>query len=1138
MSFTYLSRQRFVVFLGLIFSLTLTLPLGAQPSPEVQINERNLPPPLLDMPIHECALAVHVRGVLPGAVVHIFAGSVEVGHGVPFVGEMDVRLSRPLVLHEVITAKQTVASVTTDSSNEVTVDAVPPNLSTPVARPPVYECGQVVPVDNLTASTHVEVFDNDVPALPGRLIGTGENAATSYGVVTSSLKHNHHVIADQVACPAVGGKTLTSSASHPPLPITPSPLPVPPPEVDQPVSGTNVVTLHKLLPGAQLSIFAGPTLIGSGKLANSSDNWFPLDKPVPPGHPSITAVQALCTPSAPSNSVIATDIVSEPTVAWPICAGSRVVSLYNTIPGAIVQVFWLSSGSGTPISIGVVGGVLGKLDFHLGKGAILSEKDVIFATQTIGVNVSGRSNEVTVGCGGGSNVVTQHNDNGRTGAYLSETKLTPVAVRRSKMIRLFKKSVSGHVRTQTLYVHNVQFASGMANGIFAVTTTNRVYAFDGDNGNPKWGTDGSIELKDSDPARAVALGFENAPPVIDPVANRMYVLFRTGNKDAVKEDYKTADVDQAYWLVALDIRTGGELGRTRIAASIYQNDGTTIAFSAKTHTGHPALLLDRGSLYLAFGSRADSESDDAYYHTYHGWVFQYRATDLSLERAFCTSPNPAGRNNTINPGMKAAGSGIWQGGVGLAADPDGNVFFLTGNGRLEPGNNLYGDSFLKLATSGTSLSPVAYSPAIGDPVDDVDRLEAGDADMGSGGPLVIPGTNLVIGGGKTGFMYLLDRTSMQLKQRLTAATNLDCTPSPSNDCRSDGWEDGPHLHGSPTFWGGTNFLYIWGEKDYLKAYLFDSTTGKFGETPVQKGPRAEPLTMPGGMLSLSANGNDPSSGVLWAIISTDSIEPGKGDPRADLIAFDARTLEMLWSQPIGHTPHWAPPTIAEAKVFVTNLDGDLMAFGLGQDPNDIHWTPYVPKFSYKQCQACHSEPDPDAFVRKRALLKYYIDEASVFALPAETLHRLGQPSGMRRALVLEGNGIVTYKAEPDPEHPDKLVWKAVVTTAKLRQFQPDIHAKETGPTVSLSEGPVWTASDGSKLDARPTNSIPSPVSICIPWTSYEVTRTSGQGILAGLGFVQRVHTHAGAAPVSPPKHVGETVQQRFTAEYWFYRHSD
>jgi hypothetical protein len=39
-------------------------------------------------------------------------------------------------------------------------------------------------------------------------------------------------------------------------------------------------------------------------------------------------------------------------------------------------------------------------------------------------------------------------------------------------------------------------------------------------------------------------------------------------------------------------------------------------------------------------------------------------------------------------------------------------------------------------------------------------LDNNDLDLGSAGPVLIPGTNYVLGGGKLGWLYLLDRNNM------------------------------------------------------------------------------------------------------------------------------------------------------------------------------------------------------------------------------------------------------------------------------------------------------------------------------------------------------------------------------------------
>ena len=89
--------------------------------------------------------------------------------------------------------------------------------------------------------------------------------------------------------------------------------------------------------------------------------------------------------------------------------------------------------------------------------------------------------------------------------------------------------------------------------------------------------------------------------------------------------------------------------------------------------------------------------------------------------------------------------------------------------------------------------------------------------------------------------------------------------------------------------------------------------------------------MPGGFLSISANGGD--DGILWAAI------PYQDDAwveivRGTLRAFDANTLELLWStdgnEPADHFDFakYVPPTIANGKVYLATFSDRLNVYGL------------------------------------------------------------------------------------------------------------------------------------------------------------------------------------------------------------------
>ncbi|MCC5480464.1 hypothetical protein, partial [Streptomyces barringtoniae] len=84
-------------------------------------------------------------------------------------------------------------------------------------------------------------------------------------------------------------------------------------------------------------------------------------------------------------------------------------------------------------------------------------------------------------------VLTQHNDNARTGAYLHERVLTAATVGGHHFGRLCERNINGDLLAQILYVRNVPNTPlGTKNLFFAATSTNEVYAFDADDHSDGW----------------------------------------------------------------------------------------------------------------------------------------------------------------------------------------------------------------------------------------------------------------------------------------------------------------------------------------------------------------------------------------------------------------------------------------------------------------------------------------------------------------------------------------------------------------------------------------------------------------------------------------------------------------------------
>ncbi|HXG19026.1 MAG TPA: LamG-like jellyroll fold domain-containing protein [Methylomirabilota bacterium] len=506
-------------------------------------------------------------------------------------------------------------------------------------------------------------------------------------------------------------------------------------------------------------------------------------------------------------------------------------------------------------------------------------------------------------------VLTQHNDNARTGANLNETILNVSNVTVNQFGKLFSRAVDGQIYAQPLYVPNVTIPNkGVHNVVYVATMNNSVYAFDADDPNasaPLWTRNFGPPVPNQDTGELVdiqpIIGITSTP-VIDISTKTLYCVAKTKENNSYFNR-----------LHALDITTGQEKTGSPVVITATipgTGDGSvggTITFNQLRQLNRPSLLLLNGVVYIAFGSHGDQDP-------YHGWVFGYDAATLQQRAVFNTSPT-------------GSRTSIWQSGQGLAADANGNIYFMTANGSFDVnvGGKNMGSCFVKLSTPTLQLLDW-FAPY------NEDILNVGNHDLGSAGPLLIPGTNMLIGGGKEGVLYLLDRNNMghfragdnnQILQsfQATAATSFD----------------NGHLHGSPVYWNSPNWgplIYLWAETDRLKAYQ-QMGNGLFNTTPVAVGPTVVPDGMPGAMLSISANGSSPGSGIVWAS------HPFSGDANLATVpgilqAFDASNVAVeLWNSKqnaarddLGNFAKYVPPTIANGKVYLATFSNQLVVYGL------------------------------------------------------------------------------------------------------------------------------------------------------------------------------------------------------------------
>jgi hypothetical protein len=502
----------------------------------------------------------------------------------------------------------------------------------------------------------------------------------------------------------------------------------------------------------------------------------------------------------------------------------------------------------------------------------------------------------------GQDVLTYHNDNGRTGQNLNETVLTPSNVTASSFGKLFSLPVDGYVYAQPLYVSNVSIAGGTHNVVYVATEGDTVFAFDADTGASLWQvslidtahgatpgeTTGNIQ-NDLDPNCTDLMpqvGITSTP-VIDPSTGTMYVEAKS----------RTPDPNGGYVhrLHVLDITTGAEksAGPRWITATVPgTSDGsTTITFDGLHHLNRPGLLLANGTVYLGYASHCDDTP-------YHGWLFAYNASTLAQTAVFITTPNGQGQG------------GIWMSGTGIAADSSGNIFTATGNGNYDATD--VGDSILKL--NGSTLTLTDYFTPFDQGNDD-----ANDYDVASGGTVLLPDQpgahpHELVQGTKGGTIYLINRDQMTTNNQHYCS---GCTSDPEivQEILNAGnllW-----LWAAPAYWNNT--VYFWGRNDVLKAYTL--TNGLLGQSPSSSSTIT--FGFPGATPSISANGN--TNGIVWAIETDDYGPPAESVAGpAILRAFDAtnvanelyQSAQMGSRDQAGNAVKFTVPTIANGKVYV------------------------------------------------------------------------------------------------------------------------------------------------------------------------------------------------------------------------------
>ena len=509
---------------------------------------------------------------------------------------------------------------------------------------------------------------------------------------------------------------------------------------------------------------------------------------------------------------------------------------------------------------------------------------------------------------GNTDVVTYHNDVARTGQNLSESQLTPSSVASATFGKTGFFATDGRVDAQPLYLSGLSIPGvGVRDVVYAATEHDSVYAIDAATGSTLW----QVSLLGAGETTSDTRGCSQVTPEIGITSTPVIDRSRGANGILyVVAMSKTSAGTYVQRLHALDAALGSELlGGPQAVQASYPGTGAgsangSVPFDPKQYEERAALLELNGQIVTVWTSHCDIDP-------YTGWIIAFDAATLA-------------RSGVLNVTPNGSRGGMWMAGAGPAADPQGNLYVLDGNGTFDtalngagfPSKGDFGNAFIKVATAG-GLSVADYFATF----DTVSASNA-DTDLGSGGAMVLPNLadgagqtrHLAVGAGKDGHLYVVDRDAMG-KWNPSANLNYQDIPGAL----------GGAVFSMPAYFNNT--LYYGAVGATLKGFAIAGA--RVAASAASASPTSFPY--PGTTPSISASGS--SNGIVWAVENRSA---------AVLHAYDATNLarELYNSaqapggrDAFGVGNKFITPTIVNGHVYVGTPTG-VAAFGLlGPVPN-------------------------------------------------------------------------------------------------------------------------------------------------------------------------------------------------------------
>jgi len=543
---------------------------------------------------------------------------------------------------------------------------------------------------------------------------------------------------------------------------------------------------------------------------------------------------------------------------------------------------------------------------------------------------------------------TQHNDQARTGWYPFETTLNTANVNTNNFGFLYSQIVDDKFFAQPLIVMKLNMpGKGIKNVVFVATVNNTIYAFDADANTPAFwqknytntlaaGTPDCTNCRPpyyTDVHPSLCGGYYGdfkgnmgivGTPVIDTANATMYFVSKIVNQNdgpidnhpynyGVKDEYNYTKTGFHQYLHAIDITTGNDRPNSPVEITATVNgtgDGQTspgrISFDSRRQFNRAGLALANGNIYIAFGANCDVNPS-------HGWVISYNAASLAFVNAYNATPND-GRG------------GIWMAGTAPAIDASGNLYITTGNSLNEDRTtneyNTFNASPSIAANRGEGVVKLAPDLSISSYFTPYNYVALNDADLDFPTQvMLIPNTSLALTAAKDGNIYVMNQSG--LGGFNTSSNNVLQTVN-----------NGGYFHSSFAYFnGGANqYFYTFSENAPFKSYPV-SAGGLGTATSNFSVPQASGES--GAYLSVSSNGPDNASAIVWAYRAVNGCDGSLSSCRGVLHAFSATNInnelwnsDMVTPDKLNYFNKMTCPTIALGKVFIPGNTNQLVVYGL------------------------------------------------------------------------------------------------------------------------------------------------------------------------------------------------------------------